>query len=90
MAIVAHYQSTQNLPFNGAVKLLIKRHKIKQYEPKEKVTLVKLLYTLGQYSKPLNDLAQSGCENCVLLLEEIRDLLIEIRNAIFQRLGRKP
>ncbi|MEP3245486.1 MAG: hypothetical protein ABJN40_01685 [Sneathiella sp.] len=89
-AIVAHVQSTQNLSFNAAVKYCVKRHKIKQYEPGEKVSLVKLLSMLGTLKHTLQDVTHSGGENCALLLEEIRDLLIEIRNAIFRRLGRKP
>ncbi len=88
--IVAHVQSTQNLSFNAAVKYCIKRHKFKHYEPGEKVSLVKHLSLLGDLKTKLQDVTLQGCDNCVILLEEIRDLLIEIRNAIFKRLGRKP
>jgi len=89
-AIIAHIQSSQNLSFNAAVKVLIKRHKIKYYGAGEKVSLIKLLHMLGQLKFDLKDIPTFGSAQIVHLLEQIRDLLIQIRNAIFSRMGRKP
>ncbi len=89
LAIITYIQSTHNLSFNAAVKFLIRRNKIKQYVADDKIAQVIMLHMLGQLKVQLSDVAFLDCKNCALQLEKIYDLLVQVRNAIFRRLGRK-
>ncbi|MCP5366734.1 MAG: hypothetical protein H6907_10010 [Hyphomicrobiales bacterium] len=56
-----------------------------------KRTIALFLPQLAKLNDRLHDIGLSGsASDCAVLLEEIRDLLIEIRSALFQLLRRKP
>lgn len=55
----------------------------------ERQQLGKLLARGGAISEQLNDIELTGAENAALLLEQCRDELRMIRNAIMTRLGRR-
>ena len=64
-------------------------HGRSRHRPAELKLLGQILATCGHIADTLRAVRLSGPDNCVLLLEQIRDELILIRNAIMSRLGRR-
>ena len=60
-----------------------------RHRPAELKLLGQILATCARIADAVREVQLSGPGNCVLLLEQIRDELILIRNAIMSWLGRK-
>lgn len=84
------YMKRLNMSANAVINHLLIRKKVHLREPDEERSFGKMLLLLGQIKTLLHDISISGSDNTVLLLEQIKDELVLIRNAIFRCLGRKP
>ena len=57
--------------------------------PVEKSMLAQMLVELAAIKALAQEVAHTGGDNCALILEEIRDILIEIRTILMRLLGRR-
>lgn len=92
MALLADTKQRSGISYSAQVEEFVtgkKPSRKQRHPPVEKAMLGQMLGELAVIKQLAHDVALSGGDNCALLLEEIRDILIDIRNLIMRALGRR-
>lgn len=92
MAMLRETKERTGISYSAQVEELVTGQKPSRQQrrpPLEKTMLAQMLAELATIKSLAHEVALAGGDNSALLLEEIRDLLIDIRNLLMRFLGRR-